>query len=273
MLTLGVIPDKDWYEKNPLVTFTDRQFKKDFRFAKADIPRLLAVLQWPPFMYTVNQVQYTAEICLLMVLYRFAYPSTLNKLEVTFGIHSSACCGIVNHGVNLISAKFENRLTEFDVELVLRNLEKYQTAITRKSNGAVTTCFGLIDATLHLISRPWAGGKRRHGLRNTNNLQRAVYSGHKRHHGLKFQSVVVPDGMIVEMFGPVEGRRHDVTVLKASKLEQKLVHLPGNAYTYRSSVPSKAMAVVTLQRAKQTSAYAGLEQENEKSAHICRTWV
>ena len=90
---------------------------------------------------------------------------------------------------------------------------------------------------------------------------------------LKFQSVVVPDGMIVEMFGPVEGRRHDVTVLKASKLEQKLVHLPGNAYTYRSSVPSKAMAVVTLQRAKQTSAYAGLEQKNENSAHICRTWV
>ena len=82
--------------KNPLITFTDRQFKKDFRFAKADIPRLLAVFQWPLFMYTVNQVQYTAEICLLMVLYRFAYPSTLNKLEVTFEIHASACCGIVN---------------------------------------------------------------------------------------------------------------------------------------------------------------------------------
>ena len=60
-----------------------------------------------------------------------------------------------------------------------------------------------------------------------------MYSGHKRHHGLKFQSVVVLDGMIVKMFGPVEGRRHDdVTVLRASKLEQKLVHLPGNAYIY-----------------------------------------
>ena len=39
--------------KNPLFTFNDKQFKKDFRFAKPDIPRLLWVLRWPPAMYTV----------------------------------------------------------------------------------------------------------------------------------------------------------------------------------------------------------------------------
>ena len=183
-------------------------------------------------MYTVNQVVYTSEVCLMMVLYRFAFPSTLNKLQVTFGIHYSVCSLIVNHCVNLICAKFENRLTDFDSVLVLERLEEYQRAIEIKSEGAATHCFALIDATLHQICRPWGRTNKRRGLTNNNRIQQAAYSGHKRHHGLKFQSVIVPDGMIVQMFGPVEGRRHDTTVLKESKLEQALTGLPRNAYVY-----------------------------------------
>ena len=218
--------------KNPLVTFNEKQFKKDFRFMKADIPRLLRVLNWPPIMHTVTRVVYSSEICLLMVLYRFAFPSTMNKLEVTFGIHHTACSCIVQHGVELISAKFDNRLTEFDLELVIQRLEIYKHAISQKSKGAVTDCFGLIDASLHHITRPWSRGNRRTGIINANNIQRAAYSGHKRHHGLKFQSVIVPDGMVVQMYGPVEGRRHDTTVLKVSRLEEKLNLLPPNSYLY-----------------------------------------
>lgn len=33
--------------------------------------------------------------------------------------------------------------------------------------------------------------------------QRHVYNGHKRVHALKYQSVVAPNGLIVNMFGPV----------------------------------------------------------------------
>ena len=42
-------------------------------------------------------------------------------------------------------------------------------------------------------------------------FQRVVYNGHKRVHALKFQSIVVPNGIILSMWGPCEGRRHDVT--------------------------------------------------------------
>ena len=34
------------------------------------------------------------------------------------------------------------------------------------------------------------------------------YSGHKHIHTLKFQSVMSPFGIIVHLFGPVEGQRH-----------------------------------------------------------------
>jgi hypothetical protein len=33
--------------------------------------------------------------------------------------------------------------------------------------------------------------------------QRTVYNGHKRIHAIKFQSVVTPNGLIANLFGPV----------------------------------------------------------------------
>ena len=40
-------------------------------------------------------------------------------------------------------------------------------------------------------------------------LQEQCYSGHKRQHELKFQAIMVPCGLITNLYGPVEGRRHD----------------------------------------------------------------
>lgn len=71
------------------------------------------------------------------------------------------------------------------------------------------TCVGFIDCTKIRIQRP--GG---HG---TN--QRSCYSGHKRMHCLIYQTISTPDGMIYAMYGPVEGRRHDLTVLRQSEWE------------------------------------------------------
>ena len=41
-------------------------------------------------------------------------------------------------------------------------------------------------------------------------------------HALKFQSVVAPNGMIANMYGPVEGRRHDSGMLADSGLLDSL---------------------------------------------------
>ena len=51
-------------------------------------------------------------------------------------------------------------------------------------------CFAFFDGTVRLISR-------------LGQNQRIVYSGHKRVHSIKFQSVVTPKGMIANMFDPV----------------------------------------------------------------------
>ena len=52
--------------------------------------------------------------------------------------------------------------------------------------------------------------------------QRVLYNGHKRVHAIKFQSVVTPDGMIANLYRPVEGKRHGSGMLAESGLLQQL---------------------------------------------------
>ena len=55
--------------------------------------------------------------------------------------------------------------------------------------------------------------------------QRAVYNGHKKIHALKFQSVAEPNGLVANLFGPVEGKCHDSAMLARSGLHEKLQQL------------------------------------------------
>ena len=48
--------------------------------------------------------------------------------------------------------------------------------------------------------------------------QMIVYNGHKRQHALKYQSITTPNGMIANLYGPVEGKRHDATMFRISGL-------------------------------------------------------
>jgi hypothetical protein len=124
----------------------------------------------------------------------------------------SCCSRIFNQVLNFLYQKFGNKLN-FEQQLVMMNLDAYASAISNKCGRALDHCFGFIDGTVHPICRPVK-------------FQKSVWSGHKRVHGLKFQSVILPDGLFGSLFGPVEGRRHDVTLLKESGLVSMFSNLP-----------------------------------------------
>ena len=63
--------------------------------------------------------------------------------------------------------------------------------MVHKKGAPLDNCVGFVDGTVRPISRPECN-------------QRIVYIGHKRIHVIKFQSIVTPDGMIANMFGPVD---------------------------------------------------------------------
>lgn len=69
---------------------------------------------------------------------------------------------------------------------------------------------GFIDGTNINIERP------------TGVAQRATYSGHKRKNCIKFQAISLPDSIIMHMYGPAEGRRHDITLFRRSGVEEDL---------------------------------------------------
>lgn len=86
---------------------------------------------------------------------------------------------------------------------------EFFSQVINNKGAPLNQCWGFIDGTARPIARP---------IRN----QRIMFSGHKRVHCLKFQSVVAPNGLIAHMFGPIEGRRHDAFMLGVSGLTDKL---------------------------------------------------
>jgi len=79
--------------------------------------------------------------------------------------------------------------------------------------------FGFIDNTLFAMSRPGGGpiGEGEQAPRFPKELQRAWYTGWKKLHGLKWQTVVMANGMDFEVWGPVSVRHPDSFTLRRSR--------------------------------------------------------
>ena len=76
----------------------------------------------------------------------------------------------------------------------------------------MANCIDFLDGMVRPIARP-------------SNDQEAVYNGHKRTHALKYQSLMLANGIII-IDGPFEVRRHDSFLLRESGLMQRLRELP-----------------------------------------------
>ena len=82
------------------------------------------------------------------------------------------------------------RLTHWNLDILDHDhLETYAAAITSRGS-PLDNCFGFIDGTVRPIARPGEN-------------QRILYNGNKRVHAIKFQSLVSPNGLIGNMYGPV----------------------------------------------------------------------
>jgi hypothetical protein len=94
-------------------------------------------------------------------------------------------------------------------EIFRHRMEYYAERIANKCGWLVHTVWGFIDGTLRRTCCPLY-------------FQKLLYSGHEQAHGIKFQSVVTPDGLFPCFFGPINGNQHDSYMLARSKLIPKL---------------------------------------------------
>ncbi len=115
---------------------------------------------------------------------------------------------IFNATINFIHSKHDYLLSELKCSTT--DCRELAQAIAAKC--PLDRCIGFIDGTLRGICRP-------------KHHQKLVYSGHKRKHGLKYQGIMLANGMMV-LHGPWEGRRHDAFLLADSPLLEQLNQLP-----------------------------------------------
>lgn len=227
------------YDSYPDFTFDDLEDDEclsEFRFLKSDLPLLAELMGIPETVECYQRSLCSGLEALCILLKRHSYPCRYSDMVARFAKPVPVLCMINNYMIDYIYQSHSHRILEWnDTILDPLSLERYSNAITAKGS-PLENCFGFIDGTVRPISKPGEN-------------QRIVYNGHKRVHGIKFQSVALPNGLIGNMYGPVgkgnfilidlwvkfpilifvffvifypEGRRHDAGMLADSNLLQDM---------------------------------------------------
>lgn len=144
-----------------------------------------------------------------MLLRRLNYPKRLEDLVQEFGRHIADLGIIFNEMVYFIDHQWSHLIDAFDKPwLNEASLRAYADAV-HELGCPLNNCCGFVDGTLIQSCRPEYD-------------QRELYNGKNRVHGLKYQAVVMPNGLVAHFYGPMSGRRHDATLLRESQILQKI---------------------------------------------------
>ena len=179
----------------------------EFRFEKEDIFILNVVLQLPERICCYNGTNVSSLEALCIFLKRYAYPCRYLDMISRFCRSVPELCIINNHMLNFIYDRWSFLLSSMN-QLSPANIQIFADAIHQKGS-PLEKFWGFVDGTVRPICRPGEN-------------QRILYNGHTKVHAIKFQSVVAPNGMVANLFGPVEGRCHDSGMLGDSGLFNKL---------------------------------------------------
>jgi len=135
----------------------------------------------------------------------------LRRLQHLFGRSKVELSYIFNEVLDCIYTLHGHLLTALNTPwLSHQNLDRFAAAVNERG-GPLENCWGFIDGTVRRICRPQQN-------------QTLVFNGHKRVHGIKFQSIVAPNGIVVHLYAPIEGRRHDAGMLRESDVEAQMEH-------------------------------------------------
>jgi hypothetical protein len=190
------------------------------RFFPEHLKELIQLLRLPEWIVIPgNRAVWHREEAILLLLRRLSYPCRLQDLEQEFGRDHTSLSRCINHMLKWIYERFGHKVRN-NLHYWAPHFRNFHEAIVRKSGlpaGTGPVC-AFIDGKLCQTCRP--SDIEYGGIQV--DLQREVFSGHKRAHGIKIQSVMAPNGMILDYFGPVAGRRHDSYMLRKSTLNARM---------------------------------------------------
>jgi len=192
-----------------LNSYSDHDALSEFRFRTREIGRIAEVMGWHGGLTKRSRYRCDNITACCIVLRKLATPCRWYDLETTFGMRSSKMSEVFWEVVECFVENKGHLLTELRVDLIEERAEQYAVAVKEKG-APLDNCLGFIDCSKIEMSRPGGNGT----------LQRSCYSGHKRMHCLVYQTITTPDGLILHLYGPEVGRRHDLTLLRNSGIEE-----------------------------------------------------
>ena len=161
-------------------------------------------MEVPPEIICYNGLHVDWMEALYILLKRFAYPCRYLDMLPRFAKPVPQLCLASNHVINLIYDKWGHLLTSLE-QLWLSPVDLLKFAqVIRERGGALQNCWGYVDGTVRPVSHP---GKN----------ERVLYNGHKTVHSNKIQSVAAPNGLVAILYGQVESRRQDSSILALSR--------------------------------------------------------
>lgn len=268
-------------------SYEAQDIEEQFRFRNAlQLRQVLATLRIPHRVNLGNGEWFFGEEIFLIGLRRLNYPCKLITLVRTeFGRSVSSLSRAFKYFVLHIYGTFLNKLTTLS-PLFVNNFDTYAESIRVKleelgvpfQQGTYNIC-GFIDNTNEKTCRPGGGpvapggpGAERHPFQ----LQRGFFSVHKHCHGLKWQTVIFPDGMIGHAFGGLGAKRNDLNDLYDSQLNNLLVNAQVNMvkqhkvygdgiyHVHLSHICSKHIGNITIRQQ--------LENDGQKSVRESVEW-
>lgn len=182
-----------------------------FRFRPSELGRVSNVID---FSGPTERRRYrcTPLTATCIILRRLAYPSRWVDLELFFGLSSQVLSEVFWEALEHFDGTMQVLLGTFRDDLVTHRAVGYALSIYEQG-APLPNCIGFLDCTKIFMNRP--GGVAAN--------QRACYSGHKRAHCLNYLTITTPDGIVLYMYGPEEGRRHDITLYRKSGLDEAML--------------------------------------------------
>jgi len=189
----------------------DSECLKRFRFTKKDMARLIALLPWSDERNITKRRRYrtTSVLSICILTRRLATANRWWDLECEFFVTTPRMNEIFYEALEYVYDTLGGLLSTYRDAFIQSRATEYAQAI-HDAGAPLESCVGFIDGTNIFIARP------------TGRAQRATYSGHKRRNCVKLQALSLPDGLIFHLFGPEEGRRHDMTLFRHSGIEADL---------------------------------------------------
>lgn len=162
--------------------------------------------------YTLNICRFPVEEVLVTVLARFRSADHWSHVaQLVGGRHESAYKILFNDVVSILHDFWFDRL--MDLRPWAQHCAEWAHAIHLKTH-ASPRCIGMLDGTFIEIPKPTG-----------DSVQRQMYNRYYRAHGIKFQSVVVPNGLLFNLHGPNAGRFPDSRILCKSGLMALMAEL------------------------------------------------